>query len=202
MGNKIITHYNQHAARYQKQYDSVSAEDVHAEWRELLAQITPGQALDVGAGSGRDAKWLAMQGWAVTAIEPALGLREIGKQSTGPGVLWLASSLPKLIGVTQPLEFNLILLSAIWMHLQPKERPFAFQRLTELLSEAGMMVITLRFGPSESERPMYPVNIEELDQLAQKNGLKLKELSNVCSEDLLNRELVRWKTVVISREQG
>jgi 2-polyprenyl-3-methyl-5-hydroxy-6-metoxy-1,4-benzoquinol methylase len=37
--------------------------------------LTPGRALDVGAGEGGDALWLAEQGWSVTASDisqPAL----------------------------------------------------------------------------------------------------------------------------------
>ena len=36
------------------------------------------QALDIGAGSGRDTAWLAAEGWNVVAVEPALGLIVLG----------------------------------------------------------------------------------------------------------------------------
>jgi SAM-dependent methyltransferase len=34
-----------------------------------VAQLTPGQALDVGCGEGADAIWLASRGWLVTALD-------------------------------------------------------------------------------------------------------------------------------------
>jgi SAM-dependent methyltransferase len=37
--------------------------------RELCSPLTPGRALDVAAGEGRNALWLAEQGWTVTATD-------------------------------------------------------------------------------------------------------------------------------------
>ncbi len=59
MPKQTIAHYHQYADHFQAQYDSVNAQDVHADWADLLAEQTLGLALDVGAGSGRDAHWLA-----------------------------------------------------------------------------------------------------------------------------------------------
>lgn len=42
----------------------------HNEWIEQLVDgITPGRAVDLGAGEGRNAIWLATQGWGVTAVD-------------------------------------------------------------------------------------------------------------------------------------
>jgi SAM-dependent methyltransferase len=51
---------------------------------EQVADLPPGRALDLGAGEGRNAIWLAEQGWHVTAVDFAeAGLakaREIAEQ--------------------------------------------------------------------------------------------------------------------------
>jgi 2-polyprenyl-3-methyl-5-hydroxy-6-metoxy-1,4-benzoquinol methylase len=38
---------------------------------EVVAGRSPGRALDVGMGQGRNALWLAQQGWTVTGFDPA-----------------------------------------------------------------------------------------------------------------------------------
>ena len=63
-----ITYYSTNASALTKQYDSVPFESVHKDW---LSEIpTEGMVLDVGAGSGRDARYLAARGLGVVAVEP------------------------------------------------------------------------------------------------------------------------------------
>ena len=38
---------------------------------ELVTPLPPGQALDLGAGEGRNSLWLARHGWTVTAVDGA-----------------------------------------------------------------------------------------------------------------------------------
>ena len=53
------------------QYDGVDPADVHADWAPAHLREEPGFACDIGAGSGRDANWLAARGWEVVAVEPS-----------------------------------------------------------------------------------------------------------------------------------
>lgn len=202
MPDRTIEHYHQYAGHYQTQYDSIAAQDVHADWSKWLTEQSPGYALDVGAGSGRDAHWLVQQGWRVTAVEPARALRERGRLITGNRVRWVDTRLPALEGLEKPAAgYDLVLLSAVWMHLEHAERPHAFLRLSELLSATGRLIITLRFGPSDPERPMYSVSVEELVEFAHLHGLVASELSTTNSPDQLQRTNVSWKTVCIQVAQ-
>lgn len=202
---QTVTHYHIHAERYQAQYDSIAAADVHANWKVLLDDLSVGSALDVGAGSGRDAQWLADLGWKVTAVEPACKLREIARNRTHAAIKWVDARLPDLVGVNAPGDgFDLILLSAIWMHVPQNYRPASFKRILDLLSPSGTVIITLRFGPSDPERPMYPVSVDELIVLAAEYGISIVELNTQHSSDQLQRADVTWKTVALVRavEQG
>jgi SAM-dependent methyltransferase len=57
-----------------------------------VADLTPGQALDVGCGEGADAIWLARNGWMVTAIDVsdvALGRAREAAERAGAAVEWV-----------------------------------------------------------------------------------------------------------------
>ena len=53
--------YNANAADLSRRYESVAAETVHG-WLVDLLPAAPALVLDVGAGTGRDAAWLASRG--------------------------------------------------------------------------------------------------------------------------------------------
>jgi protein-L-isoaspartate O-methyltransferase len=71
--NQNINFYNDNAEQLTEQYKSVQANVVHGSWAQLLLQFNESTktALDIGAGSGRDASWLANHNFKVTAVEPA-----------------------------------------------------------------------------------------------------------------------------------
>lgn len=195
---KTIEHYSEKAQHYFDLYNSVDAENVHGDWKAFLQKANTGNALDVGAGSGRDANWLAKQGWKVIAAEPADELRNLAQANSHNSVTWCSASLPELTALPQqPKTYDLILLSAVWMHLPEVERPPALKRLAELLSENGAMYISLRFGPNDEARPMHPVSYEELATLAESNDLKTRNLNPVPGKDGLQRDDVKWVTVEV-----
>jgi len=118
--------YNKNADYLATLYLSKSFEQGHQPWLEYLTPILnkpDTRILDLGAGAGRDSKYMAQQGTnnniSVTAIEPAAMLAELGKQHTqGLNVSWLQDSLPDLITVTkQEVSFDQILLSAVSIHI-------------------------------------------------------------------------------------
>ncbi|GFD93631.1 hypothetical protein KUL156_02480 [Alteromonas sp. KUL156] len=188
-----IAHYSEKAQHYYDLYHSVDAESVHGDWKAFLQTAKAGTALDVGAGSGRDANWLAEQGWNVVAVEPADELRKLAQTNSRNSVTWSNAQLPALTALPQqPKTYDLILLSAVWMHLPESERPPALKRLAELLAENGTLYISLRFGPNDEARPMHPVSYEELATLAKSNGLTARNLNPVPSQDGLKRDDVKW----------
>ena len=155
-------------------YLSKSFEQVHQPWLEYLTPIlnkTDARMLDLGAGAGRDSKYMAQQGTSnnisVTAIEPAAMLAELGKQHTqGLNVRWLQDSLPDLITVTkQEVSFDLILLSAVWMHIPETQCSRSLRKLANLLKPGGKLVISLRHGSSGDERNMLSANVNNIKNI-------------------------------------
>ena len=186
-----VAWYDANAEKVAAQYEAVASEAVHGWLQDLLPQ-DPGTVLDVGAGSGRDAAWLASMGHEVVAVEPSPSMRTAASSMhPDPGICWMDDRLPALGRVTQSgLSFDLILLSAVWMHVTQTNRPRAFRKLINLLKPGGLLAITLRSGPVEESRGFHPVSAEEVETLARDHGVLVERHTE--TEDLLGRDEIRW----------
>jgi len=196
MSQIAFSGYNSQAKSLADRYESMDFKMVH-EWLLPILPETRGSALDVGAGSGRDAKGLLDLGFEVVAAEPSAQMRKEGqKRHPDPGILWLDESLPGLDSlVRHGLSFDLILLSAVWMHVSPNDRARAFRKLVSLLSPAGILAITLRQGPSDPDRPMFDTSVEEIESLAKAHGIAL--IHSSAKKDYLGRPEVTWHHVAL-----
>ena len=63
------TYYDRNRDAVLARYNALDPAEVHAAWAPTHQPSEPGFACDIGAGSGRDANWLAAQGWEVVAVE-------------------------------------------------------------------------------------------------------------------------------------
>lgn len=189
-----IAAYDAAAGDLAARYDAVSPGTTFAAVRDLLP--SGGLALDVGAGSGGDARWLASQGFDVVAVEPTPTFRAIGRARSEGSIRWLDDRLPALDGVHRlSLSFDLVLLSAVWQHIAPQDRPRAFRKLATLLSAGGVLALTLRSGPAPADRPMFETSSEEVEGLARAHGMEVVKV--VGSDDLQSRTEVSWTTIVL-----
>jgi protein-L-isoaspartate O-methyltransferase len=191
-----IPHYEQHSVRLVEQYESLAFQEVHA---GLLDMLPPAGAtvLDIGAGSGRDAAWFAANGYDVVAVEPSEAMLAHARTlHPSSRIHWLSDSLPDLANVRRlGLSFDLILLSAVWMHIPPAARQRALRKLATLLAPKGRIAISLRLGAPDTERAMYEVSLAELAGLAQQFGLRIVRTTD--SPDKLGRSEVSWTNVVL-----
>lgn len=192
----LIPHYEQHASRLVEQYESLSFQEVHSGLLDLLPP-PGGTVLDVGAGSGRDAAWFAANGYDVVAVEPSDAmLAHARKLHSSTRIHWVSDCLPDLANVRRlGLSFDLILLSAVWMHIPPAARQRSLRKLATMLAPKGRIAISLRLGPPDTKRAMYEVSLPELAGLAQQFGLRLVRTSD--SPDKLGRSDVSWTNVVL-----
>lgn len=160
-------------------YESIRFEDVHDGILHLIPEPhrdgRPGSALDIGAGTGRDAAALARRGFAVTAAEPTAELRDHGQRlHAGLDIRWLDDALPDLPRLTATGEtFNLVMLTAVWMHLDAAERTRAMAAVAPLVAKGGRLALSLRHGPVPEGRRMFDVPADEVVATAAHYGLAL-----------------------------
>jgi SAM-dependent methyltransferase len=212
-------YYNEHAAEISRQYMSVTFGEVHTPWSKLLPTLLnqPNiSVLDVGAASGRDIAHLYSQAVVslgdesklgqFVAIEPSEKLRATGAQQTKlQNIKWINDSLPELRKINSlKISFDLILLSAVWMHIPASQRARALRKLTNLLKPSGIVVMSLKQGMSEKEqqeRTMCDVSAGEIEILALYLGL-VCELMPQITRDALNRDGVYWETLVLRKSEN
>ena len=115
--------------------------------------LTPGRALDVGAGEGADAIWLAEQGWEVTAVDIASLPLERGRveaERRGEGradrITWLAADITEW--APEAAAYDLVTLQ--FVHLTTAERAVGFRRCFDAVAPGGTLLV-VGHHPSDME---------------------------------------------------
>ena len=140
--------YGETAAERVKQYESLAFPDVHRHMMHLFP-TTPSLIIDIGAGTGRDAAGFADLGHTVTAVEPTSELRTSAERlHPHPAITWIDDALPDLDRVHALGErYDIVMLTAVWMHLDLGQRERAMARVAPLVNPGGLMALSLRHGP-------------------------------------------------------
>lgn len=124
-----------HASR-----DPIESPDADPTLVEVVAAMTPGTALDLGAGDGRNAVWLAEHGWRVTAVDFSTVALDRGRAlatTAGVGIDW---RLADLIEWTPPPEaFDLVAL--FFIHLPPEERRPVYAKAAAAVASGGTLLV-------------------------------------------------------------
>jgi SAM-dependent methyltransferase len=108
------------------------------------SNLSPGVALDAGAGEGADAIWLAGRGWVVTAVDiSAVALERAAAHAAQRGagltgrIEWRHADLTSWD--TGAAGFDLVSLQ--YLHLLPEPRNAVFTRLAAAVAPGGTLLI-------------------------------------------------------------
>ncbi|NLW98170.1 MAG: class I SAM-dependent methyltransferase [Actinomycetales bacterium] len=142
---------------------------------QIVAQFEPGTAVDLGAGEGRHALWLAERGWRVTAVDfaevgLARGRREAEERGLGDRIDWVVADVTRW-SPPEGEAFDLVLIA--YLHL-PED---VFTAATAWVAPGGHLVVVghaLRNLTEGSGGPQDPALLHSPDQLRQKaSGLDI-----------------------------
>ncbi|MEX3958368.1 class I SAM-dependent methyltransferase [Trinickia sp. EG282A] len=177
--------YAENAPLLIEQWRRVSFAEHHRSILHLIP-ADPSSVLDIGAGIGTDAAAFAAMGHSVVAVEPVDQLRNAGMElHSSPRIEWVDDSLPDLpLLRSRKKPFELAMLTAVWMHLDEKERRRSMASVSALLAGGGMLIMSLRHGPVPDGRRMFDVSAEETIELAHAYGLK--PVLNLQTESVQN----------------
>ncbi len=106
----------------------------------LATPLAPGRALDLAAGDGRNAIWLASRGWRVTAVDfsgVALERARAAADRAGVSVEWVQADL--LEWRAEPRSADLVVL--MFLHLPPEERRVVLAAAADAVAPGGRLLI-------------------------------------------------------------
>jgi SAM-dependent methyltransferase len=193
--------YAEEADALTRQYESVRFVDVHGPVLHLLPTV-PSLVLDIGAGTGRDAAALTGMGHRVVAVEPTAALRERAAllHPSSP-IEWIEDYLPRLDRVmARGDRFDVVMLTAVWIHLDPRQREEAMPRVASLLRPGGVLLLTLRHGPAPpGRRRLFETSADETIALAGVHGLRVA-VKVEHRADFYGRREVTWTTLAFLGE--
>ena len=130
---------------------------VNSTLEAIASPLHPGTALEVGAGEGADALWLAEAGWDVTAVElsshalsraEAERTRRVTADHQPRMVRWITSHGADDPLPTPPQAYDLV--TAQFLHLPPGERHRAWQAMVQAVAPGGTLII-IGHSSSDSE---------------------------------------------------
>ncbi|MDQ3421899.1 MAG: methyltransferase domain-containing protein, partial [Actinomycetota bacterium] len=114
-GARSPGHDAQHWDRRYADTDRLWSAEPNATVEEIVGQLPPGRALDLGAGEGRHAVWLAQRGWRVTAVDfSEVGIERGRAHARGAAVDWVVHDVRRWRPPTAS-SYDLVLLA--YLHL-------------------------------------------------------------------------------------
>ena len=105
---------------------------------ELLADLPPGDAVDLAAGDGRHALWLAARGWRVTAVDfSTVGLGRGRSQPDADRVTWVGADVTTWTAAPGSLDLVLV----AYLHLPEDDTVAVLTRAVGWLRPGGRLLV-------------------------------------------------------------
>ena len=133
---------------------------------ELLTGLPPGEAVDLAAGEGRHALWLAGLGWRVTAVDfSAVGLARGAAQPGAERVSWVTADVTTW--TAPPASQDLVVVA--YLHLSQDDTVAVLTRAVGWLRTGGRLLVLghdLANIDSGVGGPQEPAILHSVERLA------------------------------------
>jgi SAM-dependent methyltransferase len=110
---------------------------------QALTELSPGRALDLACGEGRNARWLAEQGWQVTAMDFSPVAIEKGRRMAGEVGDRLADRIDWQVGdaldTALPSDLDLVVIA--YLQIPAAERTEVMCRAFAALAPGGHLFV-------------------------------------------------------------
>jgi 2-polyprenyl-3-methyl-5-hydroxy-6-metoxy-1,4-benzoquinol methylase len=131
------------AQSWDKRYadsDLVWSADPNQFFAAELFDLPAGRALDLGAGEGRNAMWLANHGWEVTAVDfsaVAIDKARAIAESRDLSVNWVVADISDYV----PDAGSFDLVALVYIHLQPAVHDHVLRGAATALAPGGTLLV-------------------------------------------------------------
>jgi SAM-dependent methyltransferase len=137
---------------------------------DLLSDVPPGDAVDLAAGEGRHALWLAGLGWRVTAVDFAgVGLARGQRQPGADRVSWVTADVTTWSA--DPASLDLVLVA--YLHLPIPDTVEVLTRAVGWLRPGGRLLVlghdveNIASGVGGPQEPAILHSVERLAPVAE-----------------------------------
>lgn len=145
-----------------------------------LSDLRPGTAVDLAAGEGRNAVWLASLGWTVTAVDFSAVAIERGR-ARSDAVTWLVGDV---LDVPLPRPLDLVLVS--YLHLPHDEMEAVVRRAYDALVPGGTFFLVCHDASNPQDGvggPQDPAVLVDADQVTGwLDGAEVQEAGRIARE--------------------
>jgi SAM-dependent methyltransferase len=140
--------YAAHAAAYSRDW---LEQPVPIDLYALLGRyfITGGETADIGCGNGRDAAWLAANGYPVVGYDASAQLLSEARKLF-PGLAFGEARLPRLDGISR--QFDNVVCETVIMHLDRADIADAVRNLQRILKPGGVLYLSWRVTEAADQR--------------------------------------------------
>lgn len=176
--------------------------------RDALNGLAPGRALDLGAGDGRHAVWLAGRGWHVTAMDFSAAALDTGRgRAFAEGVTALIDWSVGDVTTCAPARGSLDLVLAAFLHLPGADLQHVIARAAPALAPGGIFLFIghdpsdAREGTAGSSEPSVLHTCAEVAVWARQSGLQV-ESAEIRSRPVPGARRPALDCMVLARPSG
>ncbi len=184
-----------HAAR-----EPIESREPDPALADVASSMPPGRALDLAAGDGRHAIWLASRGWQATGVDFSGVAVERAREAAaraGVVVAWVHADL--LEWAPEPGSADLV--AIMFLHLPPVERRAVVAKAVDALAPGGRLLLVghdrVNLG-RDVPGPRDPAYLWDPDEAAAELGALVVEQARRTDHDLGDGR-ISTSTVVVAR---
>lgn len=121
-------------------HDPIESRQPDPSLATVAGPLAPGRALDLAAGDGRNAIWLAERGWRVTAVDfSTVALARAGAAAAAADVVvdWVNADLLEW----HPAAHWFDLVAVMFLHLPADERRAVYAKAAAAVAPGGRLVV-------------------------------------------------------------